>query len=56
MFIAALFPIARMWKQAKRPSAGTGYGTSPLGGLLSHIKEQTVPFAAMWMDLKTVTD
>ena len=56
MFIAALFTIVKTWKQLKCPLVDevdkeiVVYIYS--GILFSHIKEQTLPFATTWMDLK----
>ena len=59
MFIAALFTIAKMWKQPKCPTAEWTkkmwciyihiYTHKYNGMLLSH-KKETMPFAATWMD------
>ena len=58
MFIAALFTIARTWKQSKCPS--TEEWIKKMGYIYtmeyySAIKRnETVPFAETWMDLETV--
>ena len=56
MFIAALFTIAKTWKQPKCPS--TDEWIKKIwriynGILLSYKKDKLVPFAATWMDLET---
>ena len=43
IFIAALFTIARIWKQPKSPSTG--------GLLFSHKENEIVPFSSPWMIL-----
>ena len=67
MFIAALFTIAKIWKQPKCPSADkwikemwyvhvyTHTQTyTHKGILLSHKKKDILPFAATWMDLEGI--
>ena len=56
MLIAALFTIAKIWKQPKCPSTDEWvkkmwYNN---GILLSHIKNKILPFAATWMDLDSI--
>ena len=46
MFIAALFTIAKTWKQSKRPYI---YRI-----LLSHKKNEIMPFTETWMDLEII--
>ena len=60
MFIAALFTIARTWKQPKCPSTDDWirkmwYIYIHNGILLSHKKEDDImPFAATWMELENL--
>ena len=56
MFIAALFTVAKVWKQPKCPSTDEWikkmwYVYS--GIRLSH-KNEILPFAATWMDLEGI--
>ena len=58
MFIAALFTMAKTWKQPKCPSA-EGWIKKMWGGgvyiYYSVIKENEIrPFSATWMDLESV--
>ena len=57
MFTAALFTIARSWKQPKCPS--TDYGVKKMWYIYtmeyySAIRRKTGTFAEMWVDLETV--
>ena len=61
MFIAALFTIAKTWKQTKCPSTDEWvrkmwhtyiYICNRI--LLSHKKNEIMPFAATWMDLEII--
>ena len=55
MFTAALFTIARTWKQPKRPSTEEWTkksGTYIQWNIYSAIKKNKImPFVATWMDL-----
>ena len=54
MFIAALFTIARTWKQPKYPSAEewiTKMWNTYTVNYYSAIKNKTMPFAVTWIDL-----
>ena len=60
MFIAALFTIAKLWKQPNHPSMDEGikergrvYGVYIYDGIaLSHQKCKLLPFATTWMELE----
>ena len=56
MFIAALFTIAKTRKQTKCPSTDEWikmrYTYNEI--LLSHKKNEILPFAATWMDLESI--
>ena len=58
MLIAALFTIAKTWKQHKCTSIGEMDKEDIVhiySEILSiHKKKETMPFAAAWMDLETV--
>ena len=57
IFIAALFTIAKTWKQPKCPSTDDCIRKMWYiynGILLSHKKNKMMPFAATWMKLKTL--
>ena len=51
MFIAALFTTAKTWKQPKCPSPDKWIKKRRYHGIfLSHKQDETMPFAATWMD------
>ena len=56
MFIAALFTIARSWKQPKRPSTDKWIKKMWYIYTMEYYsairKNETLPFAATWMDLE----
>ena len=53
MFIAALFTIAKTWKQSKCPLTDEWIKIHIHDGiLLSHKKNKIIPFAAIWMQLE----
>ena len=59
MFIAALFTIAKTWKQPRCPSPDEWikkmwYIYIYNGILLSHKKDEIMPFAATQMDLEII--
>ena len=58
MFTAALFTIARTWKQPKRPSTDEWIKKMWYIYTMEHYsaikRNKTVPFAETWMDLETV--
>ena len=58
MFTAALFTMAKIWKQPKCPLTGewvkkTWY-TCIMEILLSRKKNEIMPFAATWMDKEII--
>ena len=59
IFIAASFTIARSWKQAKCPSTDEWIKKSrhidTVEYYLAMKKNETMPFAAAWMDLEIIT-
>ena len=54
MFIAALFTIARTWKQPKCPSTDESIYIYPHNGILNNNKKKIMSFAATWMDLEII--
>ena len=58
MFIAALFTIARMWKQPKCPSTEEWIKKMWYMYIMEYYsaikKNEIMPFIAMWMDLEIV--
>ena len=69
MFIAALFIIAKIWKQLKCPSTDKwikkmSHTPTPtptptpththIGMLLGHEKKENLPFATTWMDSEDI--
>ena len=59
MFIVALFAIAKLWKQPKCPSTNKWikkmwYIYIYNGILLSHKKNELLPFATTWVDLESI--
>ena len=61
MFIAALFIIAKIWKQPKCPSTDEWikkmshtHTHTHTGMLLGHEKNENLPFATTWMDLEDI--
>ena len=53
MFIAALFPISKIWKQPKCPSQMNNKDVG-CREYYSAIKNETRPSAATWMDLEII--
>ena len=57
MFVAALFTIAKIWKQPKCPLMDdwTNHGIWTHNGiLLSHEKKEILPLVTTWMDLEGI--
>ena len=57
IFLAALFIIAKIWKQPKCPSMDEWIKkmwSTYNGILLSHKKNEILPFAKRWMDLEGI--
>ena len=59
MFIATLFPIAKTWKQPKCPSTEEWIKKMWCIYTMNYFsvitKNETMPFAATWMDLEIIT-
>ena len=53
MFIAALYTIAKTWKQPKCPPTGMDINTMEYYSAIK--KNELIPFAATWMDLEVIT-
>ena len=58
MFIAALFTIAKIWKQPKYPSADEWikqlWGIYTMEYYLAIKKKKILPFATVWRDLEDI--
>ena len=58
MFIAALFTIAKMWKQPKCPSTDEWIRKTWYISTTEHYsavrRNEIMPFAATWMDLEMI--
>ena len=51
MFIAAIFTIAKIWKQLKCLSTDEWY---IYNGIFSHEKEENLQFGTTWMDIEGI--
>ena len=58
MFIAALFTIAKVWKQPKCPSVDEWINKTVVhlhnGRLHSNKKKELLPFVVAWMELESI--
>ena len=58
MFIAALFTIAKVWKQPKGPSVDEWikqlWDTYTMGSYLVIKEEKILPFVKIWMDVANI--
>ena len=58
MFIAALFPIAKIWNQPKCPSTDEWIKKMRYMYTMEYYsatkRKEILPFAATWMDLKAI--
>ena len=52
MYIAALFTIAKIWKETKVDKTSMVHLYN--GILLSHKKEKMLPFVTTWIDLENI--
>ena len=56
IFIAALYTLAKLWKQPKCPWMGKKDVVNIYNGILfSHQKNKILPFTTTWMDLESTT-
>ena len=55
MFIAALFTIAKIWKQPEYLSIDKEDVIQMYDGILAKQKDEILPFVTTWMDLGGIT-